>query len=305
MKKRIIIGSRSSRLAEIQAWSVLTRLANIYPDVEFSLARITTRGDQQKTVPLYRISGYGVFVKEVQEALLDGRIDLAVHSLKDLPIQTPHRLSLAAVTERLDPRDVLVSRGSQLNELAPNSVIGTGSPRRTAQLLAHRSDLKVQGIRGNIDTRLRKVSSGEVDGIIVAAAAMIRLGWEDRITEYLPVEYFLPQAGQGALGIEIRAGAGEMLTLAQPLHHEPTWQSVAAERAFVRALGGGCSAAIASLGTVTGNTLSLQGMAASRDSILYASEEGSALAPEQVAKRLAQRLMEMGALQTAAKVREQ
>ncbi|TET41823.1 MAG: hydroxymethylbilane synthase, partial [Dehalococcoidia bacterium] len=143
MKKQIIIGSRGSRLAEIQARWVLTTLANIYPDVEFSLTKITTRGDQQKTVPLNRIPVYGVFVKELQEALLDGRIDLAVHSLKDLPTQIPQGLSLAAVTRRLDPRDVLVSRGRKLNELAPDSVIGTSSPRRTAQLLAYRSDLKV------------------------------------------------------------------------------------------------------------------------------------------------------------------
>ena len=305
MKKHIIIGARGSRLAEIQARSVLTRLANIYPDVEFSLTKIATKGDQQKTVPLGRISGYGVFVKELQEALLDGRIDLAVHSLKDMPTQIPQELSLAAVTERLDPRDALVSRGGRLNELAPNSVIGTGSPRRTAQLLAYRSDLRVQGIRGNIDTRLRKVSSGEVDGIIVAAAAMIRLGWEDRITEYLPLDHFLPQAGQGALGLEIRAEDDEMLTLVQPLHHESTWQSVVAERSFVQAMGGGCSAAIAALGTVTGNTLRLQGMAASSNGILYASEEGDVLASEQVAGRLAQRLLAMGAVRTVAEAGKQ
>lgn len=305
MKKHIIIGARGSRLAEIQTRSVLTKLANIYPDVEFSLTKIITKGDQQKTVPLGRISGYGVFVKELQEALLDGRIDLAVHSLKDMPTQIPQGLCLAVVTERLDPRDALVSRGSKLNELAPNSVIGTGSPRRAAQLLAYRSDLRVQGIRGNIDTRLRKMSSGEVAGVIVAAAAMIRLGWEDRITEYLPLDYFLPQAGQGALGLEIRAGDDEMLALVQPLHHESTWQSVVAERSFVQAMGGGCSAAIAALGTVAGNTLRLQGMAASSNGILYASEEGDVLASEQVAGRLAQRLLAMGAVRTVAEAGKQ
>ncbi|MBA7504224.1 Porphobilinogen deaminase [subsurface metagenome] len=303
MKKHIIIGSRGSRLAEIQARWVLTTLANIYPDVEFSLTRIATRGDQQKTVPLDRIPGYGVFVKELQEALLDGRIDLAVHSLKDLPTQIPQGLSLAAVTGRLDPRDVLVSRGRKLNELAPNSVIGTSSPRRTAQLLAYRSDLKVEGIRGNVDTRLRKVAGGEVDGIIVAAAAMIRLGWEHRITEYLPVEHFLPQPGQGALGIEIRADDSEMMILVQPLYHESTWQSVVAERAFVQAMGGGCSAVIACLGTVSGDTLQLQGMATRNGKPIYASEKGSALAPDEVAKRLAQRLLEMGAARTVMEAR--
>lgn len=304
MKKNIIIGSRGSRLAEIQARSVLNLLAKTQPDVEFSLTKIVTRGDRQKTVSPGRIPGYGVFVKEIQEALLDGRIDLAVHSLKDLPAPTPDRLSLAAVTKRLDPRDILVSRGRKLSQLAPNSVIGTGSPRRTAQLLAYRSDLTMTEIRGNIDTRLRKVSSGEVDGVIVAAAAMIRLGWEDRITEYLPVEHFLPQAGQGVLAIEIRADDSEMLTLVQPVRHEPTWQSTVAERAFLQAMGGGCSAAIACLGIVSGNAFQLQGMAASRGKLLYASQKGSVLAPAEVAEQLAQRLLKMGATRTVAEARE-
>jgi len=304
VKKNIIIGSRGSRLAEIQASSVLNMLAKTQPDVEFSLTKIVTGGDRQKTVPPGQISGYGVFVKEIQEALLDGRIDLAVHSLKDLPVRTPDRLSLVAVTERLDPRDILVSRGRKLSQLAPNSLIGTGSPRRTAQLLACRSDIRVERIRGNIDTRLRKVSSGEVDGVIVAAAAMIRLGWEDRITEYLPVEHFLPQACQGVLAIEIRAGDSEMLTLVQLVHHEPTWQSVVAERAFLQAMGGGCSSAIACLGMVSSNTLQLQGMAPSRGKLLHASEKGNVSAPAEVAERLAQRLWEMGAAHTVAEAGE-
>lgn len=304
MKRHIIIGSRDSRLAEIQARSVLTTLASIYPAFEFSLTKITTRGDQLKVAPVDRVPSYGAFVKELQEALLNGKIDLAVHSLKDLPVQSGQGLSIAAVTKRLDPRDVLISRGGRLNELAPNSLIGTGSPRRTAQLSAYRPDLKVKNIRGNIDTRLRKVANGEVEGVIVAAAAMIRLGWEDRITEYLPVEYFLPPAGQGALGIEIRAGDREVLRLVRSLHHEPTWQSVVAERAFLQAMGGGCSAAVASLATVTDNTLKLRGMATSHDRLLYASEEGSIHAPEEVAKRLAQRLLAMGAVRTVAEVKE-
>lgn len=303
MKKRIIIGTRGSRLAEIQARSVLTTLASIYPAFEFSLTKISPIGDRRKTVPLDRIPVYGVFVKEVQEALLDGRIDLAIHSLKDLPVRTPDRLSLAAVTERLDPRDVLVARGRKLNELAPNSLIGTGSPRRTAQLLAYRPDLMVKEVRGNVDTRLRKVSSGEFDGMIVAAAAMIRLGLEDRITEYLPVEHFVPQPGQGALALETRADDSEMMTLVQRLHHKPTWLSVTAERAFLQAMGGGCSAAIACLGMVIGNTLQLQGMATRNGKPIYASEKGSALAPDEVAKRLAQRLWKMGAAQTVAEAR--
>lgn len=305
MKKNIAIGTRGSRLAEIQSRSVLTKLVGLYTDVEFSLTRITTTGDRQKTTPLDQIPGRGAFVRELEEALLDGRVDLTVHSLKDLPVQMPEGLILAAVTERLDARDVLVSQTGKLTELAPNSVIGTSSPRRTAQLLAYRSDLLVKPIRGNIDTRLQKVTDGEVDGIIVAAAGLIRLGWQDRITEYLPVEHFLPPAGQGTLAIEIRADNSEILELVRPLNHKLTWQSILAERAFLQAMGGGCSAAIACLGTATGDTLGLRGMAASDCGVLYASEEGSASAPEEVGKRLAERLLKMGALETTTKTGEQ
>ena len=305
MKQNIIIGTRGSRLAEIQTRSVLDRLANIYPDVDFSLTKIATIGDRQKTTPIDRIPGYGAFVRELEKALLDGRIDIAVHSLKDLPVQICQGLRLAAVIERLDPRDVLVSRSGKLSELAPNSLIGTGSPRRTAQLLAYRPDLRVKNIRGNIDTRLRKVSSGEFDGIIVAAAGLLRLGWEDRITEYLPIEHFLPPPGQGVLTIEIRADNSEMMTLAQPVNHEPTWQSMRAERAFLLAMGGGCATAIACLGQVSGNALQLQGMATSSGQPIYASEEGSALAPDEVAERLAQRLLAMSADRTIAEARKQ
>ncbi|MFC1971825.1 hydroxymethylbilane synthase [Chloroflexota bacterium] len=301
MKKHVIIGARGSRLGQIQARSVVAELTGLYPDIELVTTSITTRGDRQKSVPLTQMSGDGVFVKEVQEALIEGRIDLAVHSLKDLPVETPPELLLAAVTERLDPRDVLVTRGVKLDDLPAGSVIGTGSPRRAAQLLAYRNDLKVKPIRGNIDTRLRKVSAGEVDGIIMAAAALIRLDWEDRITEYLPPEHFLPQAGQGALGIEVRADDQEMKDLVQPLNHEPTWQSVVAERFFLEAMGGGCATAVTSQGVVDGDVLKLRGMAVGSDGILYASEEGSILALEKVARRLAQRLLEMGARQPTDK----
>jgi hydroxymethylbilane synthase len=239
-----------------------------------------------------------VFVKELEKALLDGEIDLAVHSLKDLPTEIPYGLFLAAATTRLDPRDVLISRAGKLAGLAPGSKIGTGSLRRSVQLLALRPDLEICGIRGNIDTRLRKVSEGEVDGIIVAAAALIRLGWQDKTTEYLPIEHFTPAVGQGALGIETRSEDKETASLASAINHEPTWQSVTAERTFLRALGGGCRAPIAALGIVSDGVLKLSGMVASVDGvhILRATEEGDALAPEQVGKRLTQKMVAMGAL---------
>lgn len=303
MKGRILIGSRGSRLAEIQAGSVLNRLKQIYSDIEFELLRIKTRGDEQEKVSVDKINARGVFVKEIQEALLGGGIDIAVHSLKDMPVHNTEGLCLAAVTERLDPRDVFISKGKKLRELPADSVIGTGSPRRAAQLLDYRSDLKVVTIRGNVDTRLKKVSKGEIDGIIIAAAGIIRLGLEGSITEYLPVDHFLPQAAQGVLGIETRANDSEMLEIVSPLHHQQTWQSILAERAFLEAMGGGCSSAVACLGTVTGDTLTLRGMGVSPGGNVYASEKGSIHAPVEVAGIVALKLLSMGAVRTDEAVR--
>jgi hydroxymethylbilane synthase len=245
--RKIAIGTRGSKLAVIQAEELLAKLREVFPELEADLVKIKTRGDRYSTTALEEFAGQGIFVKELEKALLDRRIDLAVHSLKDLPTEIPDGLMLAAVPVRLDPRDVLVSTCGRLCELTPGSKIGTGSPRRAVQLLALRPDLRVCGIRGNIDTRLRKVSAGEFDGVIVAAAAMIRLGWEERITEYLPVDYFTPAVGQGALGIEIRSEDKEIRTLVSKINDETAWQAVTAERTFLQALGGGCRAPIAAL----------------------------------------------------------
>ena len=200
-----------------------------------------------------------------------------------------------------------MSNNGKLDELPANSTIGTGSLRRAAQLLAYRRELRAQPIRGNVDTRLRKVSSGKVSGIIVAAAGMIRLGLADMITEYLSPEIFLPAVGQGALGIEIREGDNEMAALTSALNHEPAWRSVSAERAFLHAVDGGCHTPVAALGTMKGNTLTLQGMVATTDGsqILQASEEGDSQAPEQVGIRLAQKMLEMGASELITEVRVQ
>lgn len=296
MKRRIVVGSRGSQLALIQAESVVAQMRSIIPDIEVNISQIVTKGDRRR-VPLDQMGGIGVFVKELEEALLSGRIDLAVHSLKDVPVGIPQGLCLAAVTERLDPRDVLVTRGERLSELAPGSRIGTGSYRRAVQLSACRPDLEACSIRGNVDTRLRQVAHGELDGVILAAAAMKRLGGEDRITEYLPLEHFLPAVGQGALVIEIRLNDEEIASIVSPLNHLPTWQSIRAERAFLRALGGGCRAPIAALGTVNGNSLVLEGMVAniSVKKIIRSSVAGSATASEELGARLAQQILEMGA----------
>ncbi|UCH51601.1 MAG: hydroxymethylbilane synthase [Chloroflexota bacterium] len=301
--REIIIGTRGSKLAVIQTEWLLTKLKEVYPELKTRLIKITTRGDRYSTTALDKFAGQGIFVKELEKALIDGKIDLAVHSLKDLPTEIPDGLILGAITTRLDPRDVLVSRLGRIAELVPGSNIGTGSHRRAVQLHAIRPDIKVCNIRGNIDTRLQKVSNGAVDGIIIAAAAMIRLGWEDRITEYLPTDHFTPAVGQGALGLEIRSGDKEIASIASKINHKPTRQCIIAERAFLETLGGGCRAPIAALGTVSDGKLKLDGMVASADGthILRASEEGSALTPEQTGKRLADKLTDMGAMQYIAR----
>ena len=306
MRKRIVVGSRGSKLALIQTESVVVKIREANPHIEVVISKIITKGDCNRHIQLDHMAGIGVFVKELEEALLSGRIDLAVHSLKDIPTQTPSGLCLAAVTERLDPRDVLISKGQKLAELASGSRIGTGSLRRTIQLNAYRSDLEACSIRGNVDTRLRKVADGEFAGVILAAAAMKRLGWEEKISEYLSLEHFLPAVGQGALAIEARLDDKEVAEIVSSLNHLLTWQSVAAERAFLRALGGGCRAPIAALGTVNDTTLKLDGMVADirGKKILSSSEEGSATAPEELGVKLAKKLLAMGAAEFIAEAKK-
>jgi hydroxymethylbilane synthase len=295
MRRKLTIGSRGSQLALIQAESVAARIREANPHLEVSLKKIITAGDRNRRTRLDRI-GVAIFVKELEEALLDGRIDIAVHSLKDVPTDIPEGLCLLAVTERLDPRDALISRNGRLDELASGAKIGTGSLRRTAQLSSYRPDLQIRPIRGNIDTRLRKVSSGEFDGVIVAAAAMLRLGWQDKITEYLPLDNFLPAAGQGALAVESRISDVDIARLVSPINHLPTWQCVTAERTFLKEMGGGCRAPVAALGTLDGNTLKLTGMVASTSGhkLLCASQEG-AMSAEEIGAKLAEKMLVMGA----------
>ena len=304
MRKRIVVGSRGSKLSLIQAEYVVAKIRETNPDIEASISQIVTKGDRNRHVKLEQMASIGVFVKELEEALLNGQINLAVHSLKDMPTQIPSGLYLAAVTERLDPRDVLVSRGEKLVELASGAKVGTGSLRRAVQLSACRPDLEVCSIRGNVDTRLQKVVDGEFDGVILAAAALKRLGWEDRVSEYLSTEHFLPAVGQGTLAIETRLDDSEVVNIVVPLNHLPTWQSITAERAFLSALGGGCRAPIAALGTVDGTTLKLEGMVADvrKRKILQGSEEGSTVAPEELGVSLAQKLLALGADEFLAEV---
>jgi hydroxymethylbilane synthase len=295
MVRKIIAGSRASKLALIQTLSVINRVMESTSDCEIQLTRITTTGDKDIDTSLDRM-GPAVFVKEIEQALLDHRIDFAVHSLKDVPTEIPEGLCLLAVTERLDPRDVLVAR-SKLNELTPGSKIGTGSLRRTVQLKQRRPDLEVCSIRGNIETRLGKVSSGKVDGIIIAAAALKRLEWEDQITEYLPLDTFLPAAGQGALVIEARVDDKETADVIDPINHLQTWQSIIAERAFLSTIGGGCRAPVAVLGTVIGPGLKLEAMIADYKGkkIIQMTENGTMKNPEALGIDLARKMLDSGA----------
>ena len=294
---RIFIGSRHSKLAIIQSRSVIAELSRVHPNFEFELIEITTTGDRNRQISLEELGGEGVFIRDLEQALLQKRIDLAVHSAKDMPTKIADGLRLAATPQRVDPRDVIVSRSGKLSELVPGAKIGTGSQRRAIQLHAQRPDLQICGLRGNVDTRLRKVSSGELDGVLLAAAALIRLGMEDRITECLPPDSFVPAVGQGALGIEIRDDDTEVAEIVAFMNHEPTWQSVVAERAFLEALGGGCRAPIAALGNIEAGILRIHGIVANPggSDILRAEVEGSASEPESVGKLLAQRMIELGA----------
>ncbi len=294
---RVIVGSRRSKLAMVQSRSIIEELKKLHPRVAFDLVEITTTGDRHRQISLDVLGGEGVFVRELEEALRDGTIDMAVHSAKDMPTEIPEGLRLGATPIRVDPRDVLVSRSGKLKELAAGSRIGTGSQRRAVQIGALRPDLEIGGLRGNVDTRLRKVASGEFDGILVAAAALIRLGLEDHVTEYLTLETFVPAVGQGSLGIEIRAGDGRMADVVAPLNHEPTWQAVIAERAFLQALGGGCRAPIAALGNVNGGRLHLTGMVADPEgrTILRREVVGDTTDPEEAGNLLAREMIEIGA----------
>jgi len=297
MKSPLIVGTRGSLLALRQTEEVLGHLQTLYPDIRVEIRKIKTRGDKVRAVPLPRIGGKGLFIKEIDEALLSGEIDLAVHSFKDLPTELLPGLEIVAFTPRLDPRDVLVTRGDgSLERMRPGAVLGTSSPRRAAQIKAVRPDLVLRPLRGNLDTRLRKVMRGEVTGAVLAAAGLIRMGWQSYITQYLPPEVCVPAVGQGALAVEVRSDDGEIKELLRPLDHAPTRLAISAERAFLRHLGGGCHIPIAALGEVEGHRLCLTGMIAfpSGDRVLRARMEGEVTAPEELGKRLGEHLLNIG-----------
>jgi hydroxymethylbilane synthase len=253
------VATRKSALALAQSRAFIARLAALHPTIAFEELLVTTSGDIVQDRALAEIGGKGLFVKEIEEALLEGRADLAIHSLKDVPPQLLPSLSIECIPEREDPRDVLISRaGLSLAELPAGSRVGTGSLRRRVQLLAYRADLDVVPIRGNVDTRLRKCETGEVDAVILARAGLNRLGLAARATESIQPEVMLPAVGQGALGIEQRADDDEVRELLAPLSHSDTKIAVAAERGVMLAINGNCTTPVAAFGIRQGGSLWLR-----------------------------------------------
>ena len=285
----LVIASRGSQLALWQARWVAAQLSAAGHPCRIEIVKTT--GDKITDVPLAKVGSKGLFTKEIEEALLDGRADLAVHSLKDLPTELPEGLVLAAVPEREDPRDAVVGR--KLAELPVGARVGTSSLRRAAQLRQLRPDLLVESVRGNLDTRLRKLDEGQYDAILLAAAGLKRLGWGDRIAEILAPEQMCPAVGQGALAIEARAGFEKVALL----DHADTHTAVVAERAVLKALGGGCEVPIGAYATVSEGRVRVLAIVAAPDGsqVIRAEAEGEAAEAAGIGARLAADLLERGA----------
>ncbi|MDR5659665.1 hydroxymethylbilane synthase [Serpentinicella sp. ANB-PHB4] len=264
--RNIKIGSRASRLAVVQAELIISMLKEKFPKYTYEIVKMKTLGDKILDKTLDKIGGKGLFVKEIQSALINEKVDLAVHSMKDMPSETLDELVLACITKREDPRDVLVTKDHlSLKELPYGAKIGSSSLRRQAQILKLREDIKVVPIRGNVETRLGKIETEEMDGVILAAAGLNRLGLNKRISNYLDTENFIPAVGQGALGCEARKNDREVLSMLEAINDDETYKCVMAERAFLKLLEGGCHAPIGAYGHVEGNQIILTGMVASPD----------------------------------------
>jgi hydroxymethylbilane synthase len=302
MKEQLVIGSRGSKLALTQSGMIKSAIELLAPELSVRLEIIKTSGDGSSD-PLSAIGGKGVFTKELEEALFDKRIDVAVHSLKDLPTIIPEQLLIAAITKREDPRDAIVTnlkfkgKPASVRALPPNAAVGTSSPRRLAQLKHLRGDLVIKELRGNVDTRLRKLDEGQYDALILASAGLRRLGLESRISAAVPANEILPAVGQGALGIEVRADDEETIAIVSKLNHKFTRLACVAERAFLRSLGGGCQLPIAAHSVVRDKRIRLEGLVAhpTGKQILRDRISGSLDDAEQLGVELGKRLLEQGA----------
>ena len=300
--RRVVVGSRSSLLSLAQTNEVVERLLRTHPALDIRLVSLSTRGDRNKAAPLLSMER-GMFVKEIELALLNGEIDIAVHSAKDMPAITPPGLAVAAYTEREDARDVLVNRWNlPLTELPSGARLGTSSPRRAAQLKSARPDLELLPIRGNVDTRMSKASSADYDGAVLAAAGIIRLGRQAEISAYIPPQDCIPDVGQGALAVQARASDADLLEWIRAIDHAPTSAAVRAERAFLEAMGGGCTLPTAAYAQIHGDSLRIMAMVAQPDGseIFRFSGDYDLDDPIQAGEAVAAALLESGASRVLA-----
>ena len=305
MKTNLIIGTRQSLLALWQSNYIAGRLREEYPGCEVTLKKIVTKGDRILDVPLAKIGDKGLFTKEIEQELLDGTIDLAVHSLKDMPTVLPEGLCLTAITERANAGDAFVSnKYNSIEEMPEGSVLGTSSLRRRAQFLAKRPDLKIVDLRGNVDTRLKKLDEGQMDAIILAAAGLTRLGHEDRIKQIIPQDYCLPAVGQGALAIECRSDNFQVRQMLDFLNDTPTKQATDAERAFLGLLEGGCQVPIGVHADVKDGHLNMTAVIASLDggTIIRDSAEGKAADAVEIGRALGQKMLDNGGKEILAAI---
>ena len=302
--KQLKIGTRASPLALWQAEWVKSELEKRHMGMEVSLVKIKTTGDKILDVPLARVGGKGLFVKEIEEAMLCGAIDIAVHSMKDVPTEFPEGLGLVCITEREDPRDAVISRGVKFADLPQGARIGTSALRRQAQLLKVRPDLQMVIIRGNVETRIRKLEDEHLDAVILAAAGLKRLGFTEKVAEYLPVDFSIPAIGQGALGIECRLDDTRVRETIAFFNHPDTSHAVRAERALLWRCEGGCQVPIAAHGEVTGNQLKLTGFVASVDGSrsVRRSITGPVEECEKLGINLAEQLLKDGAHEILSEV---
>ncbi|MDP2644833.1 MAG: hydroxymethylbilane synthase [Desulfobacterales bacterium] len=305
MNGKVSIGTRGSALALWQSNWVKSALEKQFSHLSFALKVIKTKGDRILDVPLAKVGGKGLFVKEIEDALLDGRIDLAVHSMKDMPAEIPPGLAIGAIPRRENPQDVLLSKnGLSLSNLAAGARIGTGSLRRAAQLRYARKDLDVVPLRGNLDTRIRKLTTEDLDGIILAAAGVRRLGFESKITQYLDENIMLPAAGQGALCIEVRQNDPRITPVVGVLNHLETQAAVLGERAFLNRIGGSCQVPVAAYGKIQKEILVLCALVADIDgkTIIKETASGSTLHSVDIGTKLADRLLARGAKELLEKI---
>lgn len=309
MNKTIIVGTRDSELALTQTHFIIGELKKNFPHIDFTVKHIKTEGDKILDVALAKIGGKGLFVKEIENALLAKEIDFAVHSMKDVPTAVPAGLMLAAITKREDPRDCYIAKDGKTSLFATplGAVIGTSSLRRSAQLLHHRPDLQIVPIRGNLNTRFRKLGEQAMDGIILAYAGVYRLGWADKITNIIECQQSLPAVGQGALGLESRTDNDLVNEVISTLNDPVTAAAIIAERAMLRKLEGGCQVPIGAYGRMEGEELILDGVVASLNGkvILRDQVRGKASEAEALGQKLAQMLVQRGADQILIQVRQE